>query len=118
MAARFRLGSVLFNLFLPSSTSRTAIGKISSDPISNGAHSTKDAQHGFSAVGNTTKEHSGETLNVQARSSMWIILGTSVFTDLNSEATTLLLKRKRVEGGGGLSRQGHGHIPAQCRLFR
>lgn len=48
---------------------------------------------------------------------MWITLGTFVFSDLNSERTTLLLKRKRVAGEEGLLRQGHGHIPAQCRLF-
>lgn len=72
---------------------------------------------GFSAAGNAIKEKSGETLNVQAGSSMWITLGTFVFSDLNPEATTLLLKRKRVAGEEGLLRQGHGHFPAQCRLF-
>lgn len=45
MAARFRLGSVLFNLFL-ALQAEPLFGKISSDPISNGAHSTKNAQHG------------------------------------------------------------------------
>lgn len=53
--------------------------------------------------------------NVHDRSSVWIALGTLVFSYFISEVT-ILLKRKRA-GEGGLPRKGHGHFPTQPRLF-